>query len=46
MIRSNTWDPSDPEDLPKNYLFPHIPDIYAHKASTPLKESELNEAWS
>ena len=47
MVRSNVFDPSDPEDLPPNALFPHIPDIYAHKASTPLRESELDllEKW-
>jgi hypothetical protein len=42
MVRSTAWDPSDPEDLPKNALFPDIPDIYAHKASKPLHETELN----
>jgi hypothetical protein len=42
MVRSTAWDPSDPEDLLKNALFPDIPDIYAHKASKPLHETELN----
>ena len=47
MVRANTFDPNDPEDLPPNAFFPHIPDIYAYKASTPLKENELDqlEKW-
>ncbi len=41
MVRSNVADPFDPADLPPNALFLHIPASYAHKASTPLKESEV-----